>query len=328
MPRIAVMGAGAWGRHLVRNFSNLGVLDGVCDKSLDRLDEVRSQYPHIRTTHDADEVFADSSLHAVVIATPAETHADLARRAIEAGKDVFVEKPLCLSLARAHSLVELAQTKKRILMVGHLLWYHPAILALDDLVRNGSLGRIRYVYSNRLNLGRVRREENILWSFAPHDISVILGLAQEMPSEVVARGGSYLQKQIADVTVSMLSFDSGIRAHIFVSWLHPFKEQKLVVVGDRQMAVFDDMEAHNKLVLYPHTIDVRHDRPLTIKAAGIPVSTASDEPLRAECQHFMDCVTNRSTPRTDGYEAIRVLTVLQRCEESLRSCLTDGLCTR
>lgn len=318
MPRIAVIGAGSWGRHLVRNFAAEGALACVCDNHPDRLDEVRAQYPRVQTTPHVDRLLTDSSLDAVVIATPAETHGELARRALEAGKDVFVEKPLCLSLSEAQSLVELATSYGRILMVGHLLWYHPAILALDELVTGGKLGRIQYVYSNRLNLGRVRREENILWSFAPHDISVILGLVKEMPTEVVARGGSYLQKQIADVTVSMLSFASGVRAHIFVSWLHPFKEQKLVVVGDRQMAVFDDMEAHDKLVLYPHTIDFQQDTPLTIKAAAIRVPVAQIEPLRAECKHFIDCVKNRKPPRTDGHEAIRVLTVLQRCEESLR----------
>jgi UDP-2-acetamido-3-amino-2,3-dideoxy-glucuronate N-acetyltransferase len=323
MPRLACIGAGAWGRHLVRNFVDLGALACVCDTSPQALDEVRARHPRVQTTRDVERVFADSSQDAVIIATPAETHGDLVRRALVAGKDVFVEKPLCLSLDEAKSLVELAEARNRILMVGHLLWYHPAILALDDLVRDGKLGRIQYVYSNRLNLGRVRREENILWSFAPHDISVILGLVKEMPAHVTAHGGSYLQKQIVDVTVSTLSFASGIRAHIFVSWLHPFKEQKLVVVGDRQMAVFDDMETHDKLVLYPHTIDVEHDTPVTIKAAGIRVPLNRVEPLRAECEHFLECVEHRKTPRTDGHEAIRVLSVLQRCEESLRGSGND-----
>ncbi len=316
--RIACIGAGPWGRHLVRNFNLLGALAWVCDTSPDRLGEISAAYPHVETTNDVDRVLNDSDVMAVAIATPAETHGALVRRALLAGKDVFVEKPICLSLSEAESLVELAKNKARILMVGHLLWYHPAILALHALVRDGQLGRIQYLYSNRLNLGRVRREENILWSFAPHDISVILGLVGETPTHVAAFGGSYLQKQIADVTVSTLSFANGVRAHIFVSWLHPFKEQKLVVVGDRQMAVFDDLEAHDKLLLYPHTIDLQTDTPTIIKAAAKRVPLASVEPLQAECQHFLDCVRNRTTPRTDGYEAMRVLSVLQRCEESLR----------
>ena len=202
-------------------------------------------------------------------------------------------------------------------MVGHLLQYHPAVLRLKNLVEKGELGRIRYIYSNRLNLGKIRREENILWSFAPHDISVILSLVGEMPDTIEAQGGNYLHDRIADVTVTLLSFPSGVKAHIFVSWLHPFKEQKLIVVGDRQMVVFNDVEKENKLLLYPHVITWKNHLPIPSKAEAKPILVDSIEPLKAECLHFLDCIQTRQTPRTDGEEGLRVLTVLQRCQEVL-----------
>jgi UDP-2-acetamido-3-amino-2,3-dideoxy-glucuronate N-acetyltransferase len=265
-----------------------------------------------------EQVLADPEVAGVAIATPAETHGELVRRALLAGKDVLVEKPLCLSVEEGRQLVALADEKRRVLMVGHLLWYHPAVLKLRELVAEGALGRIRYIYSNRLNLGKIRREENILWSFAPHDISVILALVGELPDVIQAQGGNYLHDQIADVTVSLLSFPSGVKAHIFVSWLHPYKEQKLVVVGDQKMAVFDDVEEQNKLVLYSHTIHWKNHLPITNKAEGQPVPVDVVEPLRAECLHFLECIHTRQTPRTDGEEGLRVLTVLQRCQEALK----------
>jgi UDP-2-acetamido-3-amino-2,3-dideoxy-glucuronate N-acetyltransferase len=265
-----------------------------------------------------EQVLADSEVAGVAIATPAETHGELVRRALLAGKDVLVEKPLCLSVEEGRQLVALASEKCRVLMVGHLLWYHPAVLKLRELVADGELGRLRYIYSSRLNLGKIRREENILWSFAPHDISVTLALVGEMPNVIQAQGGNYLHAQIADVTVSLLSFPSGVKAHIFVSWLHPYKEQKLVVVGDHKMAVFDDVEEHNKLVLYSHTIHWKNHLPITNKAEGQPVPVDLVEPLRAECLHFLECIETRQAPRTDGQEGLRVLTVLQRCQEALK----------
>jgi UDP-2-acetamido-3-amino-2,3-dideoxy-glucuronate N-acetyltransferase len=202
-------------------------------------------------------------------------------------------------------------------MVGHLLWYHPAILKLKELIDTGELGRIQYIYSNRLNLGKIRREENILWSFAPHDISVILGLLGETPNSVIAQGGNYLHEQIADTTVTLLSFPSGVKAHIFVSWLHPFKEQKLIVVGDRKMAVFDDMEKKGKLLLYPHSIQWKGQIPIANRAEAQPVEVGTEEPLREECAHFLESVRSRRSPRTDGEEGLRVLSVLQRCQAAL-----------
>lgn len=314
---VVVVGSGYWGKNLVRNFHALGALAGICDSNDETMRQFAEHYPDCRMYRAFSEVLSDPSVPAVAIATPAETHANLVREALLAGKDVCVEKPLCLSVETGELLVALAKAQGRILMVGHLLWYHPAVLRLKELIDNGELGRIQYIYSNRLNLGKIRREENILWSFAPHDISVILGLLGEMPDAVHAQGGNYLHQRIADVTVSLLSFPSGVKAHVFVSWLHPFKEQKLIVVGDRKMAVFDDLEKQEKLILYPHSIEWKHQQPVPSKAEGQPVSFEGQEPLRAECRHFIDCVATRRTPRTDGEEGLRVLRVLQRCQGSL-----------
>ncbi|HEU4685235.1 MAG TPA: Gfo/Idh/MocA family oxidoreductase [Nitrospira sp.] len=316
-PIVGVAGAGYWGKNLIRNFHDLNALAAICDSDTERLMTFKQQYPSVRVTSAYSDLLRDPAIRAIAIATPAETHADLVREALLAGKDVFVEKPLCLSVRTGQELVGLAKDPARILMVGHLLWYHPAVLKLKELIDKGDLGRIQYVYSNRLNLGKIRREENILWSFAPHDISVILGLLNETPESVRAQGGNYLHQNIADVTISLLSFASGVRAHIFVSWLHPFKEQKLVIVGDRKMAVFDDMEKKDKLLLYPHSIDWKHQIPVANKADAQPVEIEAGEPLRSECQHFLDCIKTRARPRTDGEEGLRVLSVLQRCQEAL-----------
>src|SRR5262245_61257387 len=262
LPKIACVGAGYWGQNLIRNFHQLGVLHSICDTDETQMKRFASSYSGVALTHSIETALQNSDVTGVAIATPAESHHTLVRQALIAGKDVFVEKPLCLSVTEGSKLIALAAERKRILMVGHLLWYHPAVLKLKELVDDGELGRIRYIYSNRLNLGKIRREENILWSFAPHDLSVILGLIGEMPDTIDAQGGNYLHDKIADVTLSLLSFPSGVKAHIFVSWLHPYKEQKLIVVGDRQMAVFDDLEHENKLVLYPHSISWKNHQPI------------------------------------------------------------------
>ncbi len=319
-PAVAVVGAGYWGKNLIRNFHNLGALAAICDNDPDSLARFARQYPDVAQHLAFADVLQNDSIQAVAIATPAETHHDLAKEALLAGKDVFVEKPLCLEVAQADELIDLANAQQRILMVGHLLHYHSAFIKLQELVAEGALGRIYYIYSNRLNLGKIRREENILWSFAPHDISVILALAGELPETVVSRGGNYLHQHIADVTLSALEFKDGLQAHIFVSWLHPYKEQRLVVVGDRQMAVFNDVAPQNeKLLLYPHQIEWRDHLPVANKAEAIPVEIEATEPLRSECQYFLNCVTNRSRPLTDGEEGRRVLQVLNACQRSLET---------
>jgi UDP-2-acetamido-3-amino-2,3-dideoxy-glucuronate N-acetyltransferase len=257
-------------------------------------------------------------IRAVAIAAPAAQHFDLARLAILAGKDVFVEKPLALRSDEGEELVKLARKHSRILMVGHLLHYHPAIVALQGMIQEGKLGRLEYISSSRLNLGKLRTEEDILWSFAPHDISAILHLLDETPTRIAAQGASYLNHSISDVTLTVLSFASGVSAHIFVSWLHPFKEQKLVVVGDRMMAVFDDTQADRKLVLYPHRIDWVNRLPVARKAEGEVVELPKEEPLRNECEHFIECVRSRKTPRTDGENGLRVLKILHAAGQSIR----------
>lgn len=203
-------------------------------------------------------------------------------------------------------------------MVGHLLQYHPAFVRLKELIQEGELGRINYIYSHRLNLGKIRREENALWSFAPHDISMILSLANDEPESVIATGGNYLHQQIADVTTTHLEFRSGLRAHIFVSWLHPFKEQKIVVVGDRKMAVFNDMaDWPDKLLLYPHDIKWRNNLPVPVKAKSERLDIQKEEPLRKECEHFIHCIVKGVRPQTDGREGLRVLKVLNAGQQSL-----------
>jgi len=279
--------------------------------------EVEAKYG-IRTTADFSSIIADNAIEAVVIAAPAAQHYQLGKKALLGGKDVYVEKPLALRSSEGRELSELAIQHGRILMVGHILEYHPAISELKRLVRTGELGRIQYIYSSRLNLGKLRSEENILWSFAPHDISVICSLLDETPEYVASHGGSYVNPKIFDTTMTTCQFRSGVQAHIFVSWLHPFKEQKLAVIGDKRMAVFDDVERERKLILYAHRIDWLDRAPVAFKDGGEALPLANTEPLKAECQHFLDCVTNRTTPRTDGRNGVQVLEVLEACEQSLR----------
>lgn len=315
--QIACIGAGHWGKNLIRNFNELGALGWICESNHATREEFKENYPDVEVVDSFDRILASEEVKGVAIATPAATHGAIVRACLEAGKDVFVEKPICLDIQEARQLVELARERGRILMVGHLLWYHPVVLKLKELIDAGELGKINYIYSNRLNLGKIRREENILWSFAPHDISVILGLLEESPESVQAQAGSYLSEGIADVTMSLLSFKSGVKAHIFVSWLHPFKEQKLVVVGDRKMAVFNDLEPDSKLMLFPHSVEWHNRVPVANKADAEAIEYEWCEPLRAECLHFIERMADRKTPRTDGEEALRVLRVLDECQRKI-----------
>jgi UDP-2-acetamido-3-amino-2,3-dideoxy-glucuronate N-acetyltransferase len=316
-PKVGVAGCGYWGKNLVRVFAEIGSLGAICDSDASRLADLRRCYGVPATAHFAD-MLAIPGLQAVVIAAPAAQHFTLAKQALLAGKDVFVEKPLALRVEDGEELVELARRQSRILMVGHLLHYHPAIVALRQRIRDGELGRIEYISSSRLNLGRLRTEEDILWSFAPHDISAIVHLLEESPVSVAAQGASYLNHPISDVTLTILSFASGVKAHIFVSWLHPFKEQKLVIVGDRKMAVFDDTQSETKLVLYPHRIDWIDRVPVARRMEGEVVPLSQEEPLKAECEHFLECICERKTPNTDGENGLRVLRILHLASESIR----------
>jgi UDP-2-acetamido-3-amino-2,3-dideoxy-glucuronate N-acetyltransferase len=315
---IAVIGSGYWGKNLVRNYYELGMLKLICDKNETVLKGFKDQYPEIDTCIALNDVLSRDDIAGVVIATPAETHYTLAREALLADKHVYVEKPLVLDELEGEELITLAHERKRVLMVGHLLQYHPVFVRLKELASKGELGRINYIYSHRLNLGKIRREENILWSFAPHDISMILSLAAEEPESVLTTGGNYLHKRIADVTTTHLDFPSGLRAHIFVSWLHPFKVQQLVVVGERKMAVFNDtLPWHDKLLLYGHEIKWQDNVPVPAKGEPERVKIAQDEPLRLECQQFLHAMSNGTKPVTDGREGLKVLRVLKASQRSL-----------
>lgn len=317
LPKIAVVGNGYWGKNLVRVFHELGSLEMVCESRQESRLQVEEKYG-LRTTADFGEVLGSEAIDAVVIAAPAAQHYQLAKQALLAGKDVYVEKPLALSSGEGRELNELAAKNERILMVGHILEYHPAILELKRLIRSGELGRIRYIYSSRLNLGKLRTEENILWSFAPHDISVICSLLDETPESVSSHGGTYVNPKIFDTTMTTCSFRSGVQAHIFVSWIHPFKEQKLAVIGDKRMAVFDDVERERKLTLFSHRIDWFDRVPVAVKDGGEALPLENSEPLKNECEHFLSCVAGRTTPKTDGRNGVQVLEILEACEQSLR----------
>lgn len=325
MNKIAVIGCGYWGKNLVRNFNDLGVLDTVCDDDKTALDKTLAQYPNIRTTTNIDDVLKSKEIKAVAIATPAVTHFELAKKAIISGKDVFVEKPLAIAVNEAEELIRLAEEKRILLMVGHILQYHPAVKKLKELISDGELGKIRYIYSNRLNIGKLRTEENILWSFAPHDISVMLMLMGEEPLNISSFGGDYLNPGINDVTMTTLEFKNGVKGHIYVSWLHPYKEQKLIVVGSKAMAVFDDV-SKEKLFLYPHKIEWQDGKiPLAHKAEHKTISFEPGEPLKLELQHFIECIENRLQPRTSGEEGLRVLKVLEAAEKPFIRKITGSI---
>ena len=316
--KICVAGCGHWGKNLVRTFSSLGSLAALYDPNIEGARALAEKYPGTRTLTTWPEVLQDPEISAVAIASPAEYHFELTMAALRAGKDVFVEKPLALEWEDGAEMVDLARERNRILMVGHLLQYHPAVVRLKQLIREGVLGRLEYIYSNRLSMGKIRREENALWSFAPHDISAILALVGQMPMQVAATGGAYLQPNIADVTVSNLLFDRGTRAHIFVSWLHPYKEQRLVVIGSKQMAVFEDTQPDRKLMLFDKHIELKNGALEALRPQGTVVECEPGEPLLLECRHFLDCVEHHCQPMTPGEEGVRVLQVLQACQRSLQ----------
>ncbi len=312
---IGLAGLGYWGKNLYRNLSQMGVLKTACDLNPGALEHgVRDG---VKFTTSFEELLLDPEISAVAIATPAETHYEHVKRSLESGKDVFVEKPLALTVREGRELVEISKRENRILMVGHILQYHPAVVRLKELVLSGEIGKIQYIYSNRLNIGKLRTEENILWSFAPHDISVILMILGEEPVGVQAFGGDYLTKNVYDTTITALEFKNGIKGHIFVSWLHPFKEQKLIIVGSKAMAVFDDVSSE-KLFLYPHTIEWRDGRmPFAQKSEYQVIPCEKGEPLKQELEHFLECVARRARPKTDGDEGLRVLKVLEKAEYSM-----------
>jgi predicted dehydrogenase len=314
--RVGLVGCGYWGKNLLRNFHQLGALGLICEPSPTHQDVAKTMAPQVPLVHTFEEAL-ESDVAALVIATPAVTHFDLVRRALLAGKDVFVEKPLALTLENGLKLANLARESDRILMVGHILEYHPACVKLVDLVREGALGKLCYLYSNRLSLGKVRREENILWSFAPHDVALMNRIVGALPETVSAFGGAYVQSDVADVTVTNLVYPGGVRGHIHVSWLHPFKEQRLVVIGTEKMASFDGVE--DRLTLYDQRVEWQKGEPVPIKGEGLDVAFPKGEPLRLECQAFLNSITTRIAPLTDGRNGLEVLSVLESAQTSLQS---------
>lgn len=306
---IAVVGCGHWGKNLVRNFAELGALAAVCDPNAELAQYYANQY----IVHNLSfaEIINDGSIEGVVLAVPAPLHASLAVQAMSAGKHVYVEKPLAMNQAEARQMIKVSKEQGVQLMVGHLLQYHPVFIALRNLVSSGELGGLRYIYSNRLSFGKVRTEEDVIWSFAPHDISMILSLTGQEPELVRTESSSILQSNIADTATLHLTFTSGLKAHISVSWLHPSKEQKLVVIGESAMLVFDDTQPWGqKLALYRHNIDLTGEAPNLEKSDVQYIDVAQSEPLKNECQHFIDVVNGRLMPLTDGDEGLRVLNVL------------------
>ncbi len=327
MTKLALIGAGAWGRNLLRNLAHLRSADLVmcCDTEPGRCDKTANGFKNVQRCYDPNEVIDSPDIDAIVIATPAVTHFDLASRAMAAGKDVFVEKPMTLSLADAESLVGVAEREGRVLMVGHLLEYHPAVNAMRDLLASGEVGDPYYLYSERVNLGRIRSDENALWSFAPHDVSIILYLLGEEPVEVAARGAAYIQPGIEDVAFMWMLFPGNKLAQVHVSWLDPHKIRRTTLVGSKKMVVFDDMQTAEKIRIYNKGVEHNGqfadyaDAPtLRFGEVAVPVLNMV-EPLRLECEHFVECVKTRSTPRSDGRDGLRVVRVLEAAQRSLRS---------
>jgi predicted dehydrogenase len=328
MVNVGVIGYGYWGPNLVRNFNQIKAsnLIACCDLAEEKIAKIKQLYPKVKVTNDYDMVIKNPDIEAIVVASTAATHYELAKKALKANKHVFVEKPLALNSREASELVKLAKESKRVLMVGHLLKYHPAINYIKNYIESGGLGRIQYLYSQRLNLGKLRKDENALWSLAPHDISVILYLlGDKEPIEVAARGESYIQSGIEDVVFCSLHFDNRVMAHIHISWLDPHKIRKLTIVGSKKMAVFDDMQSSEKVRIFDKGVETNGDyrsygEDLALRFGDIIIpSIKMEEPLRIECEHFISCILNGQKPISDGEDGLRVVKVLEAAQKSLES---------
>jgi predicted dehydrogenase len=321
--RIGVVGLGYWGPNIARNFAAISgsELAWICDPSAEPRERAARSFPDARLAEDLDELLADPELDAVALATPVPTHGELAVRVLEAGKHCFVEKPLAQSVSAAELAVSAAEDAGRLLMVGHLLEYHPGILKLKELAETGELGdRIYYIYGNRLNLGKLRADENALWSLGAHDVSVLLHLAGEEPVEAVAHGESYVREGVEDVVFCFLRFPSGLTAHLHLSWLDPHKERRFTVVGSQRMATFDDMAIEGKVTIYDKGFDQDsrgYGEYITRSGGIVSPPIPNREPLRIECEHFVECVAEGRRPRSDGESGLRVVRVLERLQESL-----------
>lgn len=319
--QIGIIGGGYWGKNLIREFNNCGVLNTICDINEEALQKYRELYPNVNTTKDWQVVLDNEEINAVCVALPAEMHYAFVKRSLLADKDVYVEKPITLSVEEAEELIKLAKERERILMVGHLLHYHGCVEKIKEIIAKGKLGKIKNITANRMSLGIFRKQENVLWSFAPHDISVILNLCgNEMPESVLCSGYDHITEGIQDVTNSVLKYHDKY-VNINVNWLNPYKEQKMSIIGEKGMLLFDDVSKENKLTFFPEYIQYSSDinaNPTPIKNNGINVDVdLSVSPLLKECQHFIRCCETRETPITDGEEGLRVLKVLGKLQESL-----------
>lgn len=328
MVKIGIVGCGYWGPNLIRNFNvikNCQVLL-CCDKVKERLESVNRTYKNINTTTDIDGLINNSDIDAVIIATPTQTHYGLVKDAILKGKHVFVEKPLAFSVKEAEELVELAYKHKRILMVGHTFEFNPAVVKLREYISNGDLGVIHYITSRRINLGIVREDINALWNLAPHDISILIYLLGKMPSKVKAWGSSFLQKNIEDVVFVYLYFENNITSHIHVSWLDPRKIRETTVIGSKKMIIYDDIDNEGKIRIYDKGVDrlsnssIFGEYQMKLRAGDIIIpKIESYEPLRKECEHFIECIINGKRPLTDAENGLRVVKVLDAAQRSLEN---------
>jgi UDP-2-acetamido-3-amino-2,3-dideoxy-glucuronate N-acetyltransferase len=319
--KLALIGSGKWGKNLVREFNNLGVLDTICEINDDLICDLKKNYPHVKITKKWDDVLKDENVTAVCVSLPAEMHYKFSKQALLSNKDVYVEKPITLNVQEAEELIGLAQEHNKILMVGHLLHYHPCIEKIKDVVKNGDIGKVKNIISNRLNLGTFRTFENVLWSFAPHDISVVLALCEnKLPDEVVCNGKAFITKDVHDITNTVMKFGD-VYVNINVNWLNPYKEQKMSIIGDKGMLLFDDTLKDNKLLFFPNYLEWSNTIPAVptpIKKVGIPLDyDKKTSPLHQECKHFVKCCHDRSQPISNGEEGLRVLKVLNMSQESL-----------
>ena len=315
---IAVVGGGYWGPNLIRNFNALGALGAICDRSPAVLSKLHAEYSEVKAYAEFEDVLNDDSIKGIVVATPAGTHHRLAMQAMQAGKNVFVEKPLALSSTEAEDLAKTADALGRVLMVGHILEYHPAYETLVDLIRQGELGEVRHVRSSRLSLGKLRHEEDVLWSFGPHDVSLILGILDDEPKDVKAFGHAILQPEIADQVHVDMRFASGATAHIHVSWLEPQKLHQLVVIGSKKMAIFEDSRTEGKLRVFDRGFDHEGDTWTLRRGEEAVVDFPAGEPMKRECQHFLDCIASNSRPKSDGWDGVRVLRVLEAATKQMK----------
>ena len=320
--RVGIAGLGYWGPNLARNFAAIAGCETawLCDTSQAAREKLARTFPSARTTGNLQDLLEDPELDAIVLATPVPTHAELAVAVARAGKHCFVEKPLATTAADAQRVVTAAEQAGRTLMVGHLLEYHPAVHRLKELLDEGQLGGLYYVYGNRLNLGKLRADENALWSLGAHDVSVVLALIDEEPLECLAHGSSFVREGVEDVVFCYLRFPSGAVAHLHLSWLDPHKERRLTVVGSKRMATFDDMQIEGKLTVYDKGFDEDSrswGEYIARSGDTFSPSVGNVEPLRLECEHFVECIRTGQTPRSDGHSGLRVVTVLERLQRSL-----------